>query len=137
MDTALFLANLKKQFQGEIFIDEPMKKHTTWKIGGNADVLVKPASEEDLQAVFACANRYEIPYYVIGKGSNLLVKDGGIRGVVIEMADGFQTISFGENGVVTAGAGISVARLVKETLNHGLAGLGWAAGSMDTISALM
>ncbi len=129
MEIARFLADLKTQFQGEIFTDEPMRKHTTWKIGGKADVLVRPSSEEDLQAVFRCANRYEIPYYVIGKGSNLLVKDGGIRGVVIEIAaEGFQEISVGENGVVVAGAGVSMAKLAKETLNHNLSGLGWSAG---------
>lgn len=128
MDITLFLTALKKQFQGIILTEEPMRNHTTWKIGGNADVLVKPVSEEDLQAVFACAKQYEIPCFVIGKGSNLLVKDNGIRGVVVEMADGFQQISVQEDGRVIAGAGISMARLVKETLQHNLAGLQWAAG---------
>lgn len=129
MDIAAFLKDLQERFQGEIFTAEPMKKHTTWKIGGNADVLVRPYSEDDLQAVFACANRYEIPFYVIGKGSNLLVKDSGIRGVVIEIStDEFQKITIQADGTVFAGAGVSMARLAKETLNHNLAGLGWSAG---------
>ncbi len=129
MDIASFLKDLQGQFQGEILTTEPMKKHTTWKMGGPADVLVRPCSEEDLQVVFACANRYEIPFYVIGKGSNLLVGDGGIRGVVIEIsAEGFQEITIQEDGTVLAGAGVSMARLAKETLSHNLAGLGWSAG---------
>ncbi|MCI8336722.1 MAG: UDP-N-acetylmuramate dehydrogenase [Peptococcaceae bacterium] len=129
MDIASFLTDLQSRFQGDIFTEEPMKKHTTWKIGGKADVLVRPYSEADLQAIFTCANRYEIPFYVIGKGSNLLVTDGGIRGVVIEIsADEFQKITIQDDGTVLAGAGVSMARLAKETLNHNLAGLGWSAG---------
>lgn len=129
MDIASFLKDLQGQFHGEILTAEPMKKHTTWKMGGPADVLVRPCSEEDLQVVFACANQYEIPFYVIGKGSNLLVGDGGIRGIVIEIsADGFQKITMQEDGTVLAGAGVSMARLAKETLSHNLAGLGWSAG---------
>lgn len=129
MDIAAFLKDLQGQFQGEVFTAEPMKKHTTWKIGGNADVLVRPHSEEDLQAVFTCANGWGIPFYVIGRGSNLLVRDGGIRGVVIEIsAEGFQKITILEDGTVLAGAGVSMARLAKETLSHNLGGLGWSAG---------
>lgn len=124
----MFLTALKKEFQGTILIDEPMRNHTTWKIGGNADILVKPISEQDLQAVFACALQYQVPCFVIGKGSNLLVLDKGIRGVVIEMAEGFQQVRVKENGTIIAGAGISMARLVKETLHHHLVGLQWAAG---------
>ena len=133
MNISIFVSELKKTFQGEILLSEPMKKHTTWKIGGPVDVLVKPISEEDLLIVFALAKQYDVPCLVIGKGSNLLVKDNGIRGIVIEMSDGFQEITFLDNGIVRVGAGISMARLVKETFAHRLGGLPWAAGSPGSL----
>ena len=89
--------------------DEPMSQHTTFRIGGPADIFVSPASTEELQQIVALCRSTKTPWTVIGKGSNILVSDRGIRGVVIEIADGFSTISFSttKNGrtVVRAMAG--------------------------------
>ncbi len=67
-----------------VLIDEPMKKHTSFKVGGPADLLITPTTLEQVKdSIILCRNN-SIPYYIIGNGSNLLVRDGGIRGVVIK-----------------------------------------------------
>src|ERR1039458_9080238 len=66
--------------------DEPLAGHTTLRVGGPADVYVEPASEEDLASVVKFCNEHDLPFFVIGRGSNLLVRDGGVRGVVICLA---------------------------------------------------
>ena len=70
----------------DICRDEPLAKHTTLRIGGPADVYVEPASESDLAAVVKYCHERSLPFLVIGRGSNLLVRDGGVRGVVICLA---------------------------------------------------
>ena len=82
-----FLTELQNVMGGSgIFMEEPMKKHTTFRVGGPADVLVQP-DETALAAILALCRRYHVSYSFIGNGSNLLVGDKGIRGVVIEMTD--------------------------------------------------
>ena len=75
-----------------IKVDEPMKKHISFKVGGPADFLVKPKTEEELRNVVEFAKKENVPFIVIGNGSNLLVKDGGIRGIVIELSDNFNNM---------------------------------------------
>ena len=80
-----FLTELKAvTAENRIFTDEPMKKHTTFRVGGPADILVQPKGTE-LASVIRLCRKYDVPYQVIGNGSNLLVGDRGIRGLVIEM----------------------------------------------------
>ena len=82
-----FLTELENVMGGSgIFMEEPMKKHTTFRVGGPADVLVQP-DETALAAILALCRQYHVSYSFIGNGSNLLVGDKGIRGVVIEMTD--------------------------------------------------
>ena len=69
-----------------ILRNEPMKKHTTFRIGGPADVLVKPATITEIEQVLQCCEEQAVPYYVVGNGSNLLVGDEGIRGVVLQLS---------------------------------------------------
>ncbi len=66
--------------------DEPMAKHTTMRIGGPADVYVEPASEADLANVLKFCSDHDVSFFILGRGSNLLVRDGGVRGVVICLA---------------------------------------------------
>ena len=69
----------------DIYIDEPMSKHTTFKIGGNADVFVKVRNEEQILKIVKFCNENNIPMNIVGNGSNLLVRDNGIRGIVAKM----------------------------------------------------
>ena len=73
--------------------NEPMSKHTTFRIGGNADIFVTPQSTEDIENVIRIAEKTNTPYYIIGNGSNLLVKDNGIRGIVIQIYKKYSDIT--------------------------------------------
>ena len=105
---------------------EEMKNHTSFKIGGNADYFVECCDENQLKEVIFKLKSLEIPYFILGKGSNLLVSDKGIRGAVLCL-DGFNEISVdGDN--ITAGAGVKLARLCTAALENSLSGLEFAYG---------
>lgn len=101
----------------------PMSSYTTFKIGGNADVLVSPKTEEQLKNVLNLIKEFSLPFMPLGKGSNLLVSDEGIEGVVIHIAEGFDKIEHLEDGVVSCGAGASLAALCSFALKEGLSGI--------------
>ena len=81
----------------DIKLDEPMKKHISFRVGGPADILVKPRTEDQIAKVIRLLKEENVPYIVIGNGSNLLVKDGGIRGVVIEISNNFNDFNIDGN----------------------------------------
>lgn len=110
---------------------EPMSMHTTFRVGGPCDVMVQPQGEQLAQVVRLCRQR-EIPYYIVGNGSNLLVGDGGIRGLVIEMGKGQDDVSIEENRIV-AGAGMLLSRLAGRAAESGLGGMEFAAGIPGTL----
>ncbi|MDH7498041.1 MAG: UDP-N-acetylmuramate dehydrogenase [Syntrophomonadaceae bacterium] len=106
---------------------EPMSRHTTFGIGGPADVLVVPESIPEVRTVLAWCRREDVPWVVIGAGSNLLVRDKGIRGVVIKLGAGLGRVEIrGES--VWAQAGVPLAHLVRVTAAAGLSGLEFAEG---------
>jgi len=107
--------------------NEPMKSHTTFRIGGPADILVLPESVEEIAGVIAWARDRGLPYLVIGGGSNILVWDGGIRGLVIKLGSGFARVEIHEN-MVRAQAGIMVSRLAVIAAENGLSGLEFSEG---------
>ncbi len=111
----------------EILYNEPMSKHTTFRVGGAADAFVRIASEEQLKVLIPELVKNEIPYYVMGKGSNLLVGDKGFRGVVIRLDEAFEDIKV-NNNVVTACAGASMAKIANAALQNSLTGFEFAAG---------
>lgn len=108
-------------------IDEPMKKHISFRVGGPADILVRPKSEEQLSKVLKYINKNEIPYLIKGNGSNLLVKDGGIRGVVIEFGDNFNNFEI-EGTTIKAQSGVLLAVLGKAALRESLTGFECISG---------
>lgn len=110
---------------------EPMSKHTTFRVGGPADVMVWPKGEALSQVIRLCTQR-NVPYYIVGNGSNLLVGDKGIRGVVIEMGRGQDTLYIEENRVV-AGAGTLLSKTANLAAEHGLSGMEFAAGIPGTL----
>ena len=120
-------SQLKDNVKGTVILDAPMKKYTTWKIGGNADCLVLPADAADVVAAQAFCREHQVPCRVIGNGSNLLVLDGGVEGVVIRIGEGMNGYTV-DGTLVTAGSGCVLARLARETAKRGLAGLEWAVG---------
>ncbi|MEG2245871.1 MAG: UDP-N-acetylmuramate dehydrogenase [Peptostreptococcaceae bacterium] len=115
-----------------IYIDEPMKNHISFKVGGPADFLVKPKDENQIKEVITFLKSNDIPYIVIGNGSNLLVKDGGIRGVVIKIADNFNEFTV-EDNTVFAQSGALLSFMGKAILNKSLTGFEFAAGIPGTL----
>ncbi|UFJ41925.1 UDP-N-acetylmuramate dehydrogenase [Brevibacillus humidisoli] len=112
---------------GKVWLDEPLANHTTWRIGGPADLLIQPKDKASLLYAVQLIHRHNIPWSVIGRGSNLLVRDGGIRGAVFKVAEGLSHCEFkGEE--VCVGAGYSMIRLTVEAGKHGLTGLEFAGG---------
>ena len=122
-----FLTELENIMAGSgIFMEEPMKKHTTFRVGGPADVLVQP-DETALAAILALCRRYHVSYSFIGNGSNLLVGDKGIRGVVIEMTDPMGNIEV-DGTKITAQAGAMLSKIANTAASNGLGGMEFAAG---------
>ena len=122
-----FLTELQNVMGGSgIFMEEPMKKHTTFRVGGPADVLVQP-DETALAAILALCRQYYVPYSFIGNGSNLLVGDKGIRGMVIEMTDPMGNIEV-HGTKITAQAGAMLSKIANTAASNGLGGMEFAAG---------
>lgn len=115
--------------------DEIMKKHTSFKIGGKADYFVSPANVTQLKAVIEELKSCEIPYFIIGKGSNLLVSDNGIEGAVISLA-GFDEMSVSDN-IVTVEAGATLARLCTFARDNSLSGLEFAYGIPGSVGGAL
>lgn len=115
--------------------DEIMKNHTSFKIGGKADYFVECSTAECLKKVLCAVKTLDIPYFILGKGSNLLVSDKGIRGVVISLS-AFDDISVYENEIV-AGAGATLARLCTVALENGLSGLEFAYGIPGSVGGAL
>lgn len=110
---------------------EPMKNHTTFRIGGPADYFCSPSVDE-LKILLDIADRCVVPVTVIGNGSNLLVGDGGIRGLVIEIGKGMNDISV-EGDTITAGAGALLSKVANAALGESLTGMEFAAGIPGSI----
>ena len=113
-------------------VNEPMSGHTTLKLGGPADYLAFPRSEEEIAALFAEAGAHDMPVTVIGRGSNLLVRDGGIRGLVICIGKNMSQVTR-EGNRITAGAGATLARVAATAAAAGLSGLVFASGIPGTV----
>ena len=111
---------------------EPMQHHTTFRIGGPAAYYVTPKEREEVAAVMRFCREQEIPYYILGNGSNLLVSDAGFDGVVIAI-DRLWRYTVWEGCRVTAGAGTPLAVLAREALEYGLTGMEFAAGIPGTL----
>lgn len=116
----------------ELLLEEPMAKHTSFRIGGPADVLAQPADEAELAALLKRAGEHAVPVTLVGNGSNLLVRDKGIRGLVIKLSNLFSSITVDGN-VLTFGSGISLAMASKKAASLSLSGLEFAVGIPGTI----
>jgi len=127
-----FLNELKEKIDASwVRENEPMKLHTTFRVGGPADVLVTPDTAH-LPEVIALCKKHHLPYYVIGNGSNLLVGDKGIRGVVIAMTNRTGEITC-DGEIITAGAGATLGQIAVLAAGNGLTGFEFAAGIPGTL----
>lgn len=107
--------------------NEPLANHTTMKIGGPADLFIEPSSIEQLQKSLEAINKYKMKWRAIGRGSNLLVSDSGIDGIVIKLGKGLDTLKI-DDEIVKVGAGFSLIHLATSISRMGLSGLEFASG---------
>ena len=122
----------KKVPKEQILVQEPMKKYTTFRIGGPADILVKPENKEQLSEILQVCQKEKIPYYILGNGSNLLVSDQGYRGVIIQLYNQFADITVNGNQI-TAQSGALLSRIASQALENALAGFEFAHGIPGTL----
>lgn len=116
----------------QLLQNEPMSRHTTFRVGGPADAMYFPERDEQLCAALDAAKRRGVAALVIGNGSNLLVRDGGVRGLVVVLGERFAEVSV-EGNVLTARAGASMARVAQAAQGAGLSGLEFISGIPGTI----
>ncbi|MEE9190097.1 MAG: UDP-N-acetylmuramate dehydrogenase [Candidatus Neomarinimicrobiota bacterium] len=122
--------------QGSSLINEPMAKHTSWGIGGPVLAFVRPESRADLTAILALINANNIPMYIAGSGSNLLVSDEGFNGIIISLAKTLNQIRF-DGTTCYAEAGVMLGHLVKESIHRNLTGLESLGGVPGTLGGAL
>jgi UDP-N-acetylmuramate dehydrogenase len=118
--------------QGAIFQNESMKKHTSFRIGGPADILLIPSAVKEIQYAIQLCMDMDIPYLIMGNGSNLLVRDKGIRGLVIKISEGYKEIKV-EGTRIHAQAGILLSSLSRVSIQSSLTGLEFCSGIPGTL----
>ena len=129
-------AKSQQPLRGKISYDEPMSKHTTWRVGGLADCYYQPADIEDLAVLFSQLSDQE-PITWIGLGSNLLVRDGGIRGTVIATSGVLNGLQRLQGNCVRAEAGVSCAKVARFCAREGLTGAEFLAGIPGTMGGAL
>ncbi|MCQ2451305.1 MAG: UDP-N-acetylmuramate dehydrogenase [Clostridia bacterium] len=134
MDISSFVSKLKEN-KIEYSLYERMKKHTTFKIGGEADVFVAPLNEIELEFVLKTANEYSVPVFILGKGSNILVSDKGIEGAVVCLNKMDKITVEGEEIICESGANLSAVCMA--ALENGLTGLEFAYGIPGSVGGAL
>lgn len=118
---------LAREFKGEVFYQEPMRAHTSIRVGGVADVFLKPKDRDDLKSILKIAGEEDIPCFILGAGSNTLVKDGGLRGFVIHQQTALKQLSIisqaPDTKDVYAEAGVGITAFVNYCAEAGLTGM--------------
>ena len=123
---------LQRLVQGSVLVDEPMSCHTSFHIGGPADVLVVPATVEDVAAVLSFTEENDLPLTVLGNGSNVLVRDGGIRGVVLKLGNALKECRQ-EGNRLHFGSGVPLSKASRLAYEAGLTGMEFAVGIPGSI----
>lgn len=128
--------NVKELFKdkniGEVLFDEPMKNHTSFKIGGPVDVMIIPNNENQVVEAVSLCRENNIDFFIIGNGTNLLVKDGGLRGAVIKINEGLNSVKVGDNKIYCE-AGALLTAVSKGVARESLTGMEFANGIPGTI----
>jgi UDP-N-acetylmuramate dehydrogenase len=127
---------LEQAFGARVRFDEPLSRHTSFRIGGPADVWVEVADAEEIRRVQAWAAAADLPLFVLGGGTNVLVSDRGVRGIVVHLGRPLATLDWRPNGDgfhVRAGAALPLKRLVTEAVARDLTGLEFAEGIPGTV----
>ncbi|MBI2874655.1 MAG: UDP-N-acetylmuramate dehydrogenase [Firmicutes bacterium] len=132
MDWAQISRELGALIQGEVKVSEPMRKHTSLRVGGTADLLVFPKGMADLRTILELAQDRNVPLRVIGNGTNILVPDEGLKGITVSITEGFKGIAV-SGGRISIEAGRSLGSVVRTAVTKGLGGLTFAGGIPGTV----
>ena len=132
MDKALFEFLKTRGLQEYVMKDEPMSRHTTFRVGGTADFFVEIGSPEELLDIINYLTETDRSYFILGNGSNLLVGDKGYEGVILHLGERFNSITV-EGNTITAQAGALLSTVAKTAAKNGLSGMEFAAGIPGTI----
>ena len=125
---------LKPQLEGPLLLNEPLFKYTTLRIGGNAALYAQADSLSDLKTLLSYSADNGLGYLIIGRGANLLISDKGFSGLVIHLGRDFNHLKVDSSkAIITAGAAVSLARVLQEAYTHSLEGLSFAAGIPATV----
>ena len=116
----------------QVLFEEPMKRHTTFRIGGPAEVFVMPRTIEEIQKTLEICRREKLPYFILGNGSNLLVSDEGYRGVIIQLYRNYGGLTV-EGTEIRAGAGVLLSQIAATARNESLTGFEFAGGIPGTL----
>ena len=115
-----------------VLVDEPMKRHTTFRIGGPADFFLLPSTVDEVRGILEICREEELPYFILGNGSNLLVSDKGYRGVIIQLYRNFSNISV-EGNEICASSGALLSQIAAAARNASLTGFEFAGGIPGTL----
>lgn len=130
----IFDSLLSSEFDGMTLLDEPMSRHTTYRIGGPAQCFVRADSVLAMKEVSKVCRDNALPLYIIGKGSNILASDEGVRGIVVVLGRDFRNFSVdGETQTVVSGSGVLLSAIVQEALRNSLEGMEFAVGTPGSI----
>lgn len=132
MNTALYEFLKTRGLQEYVMRDEPMSRHTTFRVGGTADFFVEIGSPEEILDIINYLTETERSYFILGNGSNLLVGDKGFEGVILHLGERFNSITV-EGNTITAQAGALLSTVAKTAAKNGLSGMEFAAGIPGTI----
>jgi len=130
------ISEIQKIFKGRINLNEVLAPYTTFRIGGVADYFVEPVDTDDAVNIIKYAIVHSVPYYVLGNGSNILISDDGIRGIVINMISGFSYLKH-EDGIITTGSGVKIAKFVDYCIQNSYSGVEMLAGIPATIGGAL
>lgn len=136
MDKTELVQIFKDENVGTVLIDELMKNHTSFKIGGPVDIMILPKSEEEIKNAVKICRAEKLDFMVMGNGSNMLVKDGGIRGVIIKLNENFKKIEVIKNRIY-AQAGALLNAISRVALENSLSGFEFATGIPGVLGGAM
>lgn len=130
--------NWWKNLKGNVKLKEPLKNHTTFKIGGPAKYFIEPKDIEDLKLLLNLLRRYKISTFVIGAGSNILISDKGINGTILHLnAPYFKRMRFVNGALIEIGCGLTLNRVVLTAKEQGLSGVEFLAGIPGTVGGAL